>query len=60
MTEAQSEMVVIKMEDAKVIVAMMEEFWRKHELSLEEERAFLSLYTRANIGRPVPEHGSGP
>lgn len=40
-------------DDAKIIAAMMEEFWRKHELSPEEERAFLTLCSLAGIGRPV-------
>lgn len=52
--------VQIKIDDAKVIAALMEEFWRRQELSPEEERVFLTLCSLADIGRPVPEHGSGP
>jgi hypothetical protein len=57
---AMANEVPISIEDAKVITDMMEELWRRRELSDEEERAFLTLCSRAGFGRPVPDHASGP
>lgn len=57
---AEPEDITISLADAKVITAMMEEFWQRKELSPDESRVFLTLCSLTGIGRPVPEHGSGP
>ncbi|HEU4986839.1 MAG TPA: hypothetical protein VFT89_07220 [Rhizobiaceae bacterium] len=58
--ERLRERVTIKRDDADRIRAVLEEFYHRHELSPEEERAFLSLCRAGNFGRPVRDHGSGP
>ncbi|WP_164757227.1 hypothetical protein [Mesorhizobium sp. M1A.F.Ca.IN.022.02.1.1] len=50
----------IKRDDAEVIRKLMEEFFSRHELSNEETAALHNLCRELGVGRPVPEHGSGP
>lgn len=46
--------------DAEIIRKLMEEFFLRHQLSQDETAAMHSLCRALGVGRPVPEHGSGP